>query len=112
VLSGDPNRINFNGLGPGCQADDKFEIAARVAWSGAGIKLATDNPSSPSIRAASCPVWDEPQFRARAKAFEKEFARHETEEQIVRHILQARRRNAATLQRLVAPRQVNSARLY
>jgi hypothetical protein len=32
---------------------------------------------------------DEPRFRARAKAFEEEFARHETEDEIVRHILQA-----------------------
>ena len=28
------------------QADDKVEIAARVAWSGAGINLATDHPTS------------------------------------------------------------------
>ena len=38
------------------QADDKVEIAARVAWSGAGINLATDDPTSPrsARRPAGC----------------------------------------------------------
>jgi UDP:flavonoid glycosyltransferase YjiC (YdhE family) len=78
------------------QADDKVEIAARVEWSGAGINLATDQPTGEAIRTAARRVLGEPQFRARAKEFAEEFARHDTEGEIVRHILEACRRNAAT----------------
>src|SRR5260370_33713603 len=79
------------------QADDKVEIAARVAWSGAGINLATDHPTREAIRVAARRVLSEPQFLARASRFAEEFARHDTEAEIVRHILQACHRNAAAL---------------
>jgi UDP:flavonoid glycosyltransferase YjiC (YdhE family) len=74
---------------------DKIEIAARVGWSGAGINLATDHPTSEAIRAAARRVLSEPQFRAQAARFAEEFARHDTEAEIVRHILEACHRNAA-----------------
>jgi UDP:flavonoid glycosyltransferase YjiC (YdhE family) len=80
------------------QADGKIEIAARVAWSGAGINLATDHPTREAIRAAARLVLSEPQFRARGASFAEEFARHDTEAEIVRHILAACHRNAAARQ--------------
>jgi hypothetical protein len=40
----------------------------------------------------------EPQFRARAASFAEEFARHDTEAEIVRHVLAACHRNAAARQ--------------
>jgi UDP:flavonoid glycosyltransferase YjiC (YdhE family) len=56
------------------QSDDKVEIAAARR------------------------VLSEPQFRARAASFAEEFARHDTEAEIVRHILAACHRNAAARQ--------------
>jgi UDP:flavonoid glycosyltransferase YjiC (YdhE family) len=69
------------------QADDKIEIAARVEWSGAGINLATDHPTGEAIRAAARRVLSEAHFRARAASFVEEFAQHDTQAEIVRHIL-------------------------
>ncbi|WP_157674323.1 glycosyltransferase [Agrococcus carbonis] len=53
---------------------DKPEIAARVAWSGAGIDLRTRQPRPIRVRNAVREVLREPSFRERARAISDEFA--------------------------------------
>ncbi|HEX6673972.1 MAG TPA: nucleotide disphospho-sugar-binding domain-containing protein [Actinomycetes bacterium] len=57
--------------------EDKPEVAARVAWSGAGINLKTDRPTPARIRAAVREVLDTPSYATRARALEDEFARYD-----------------------------------
>ena len=64
--------------------EDKPEVAARVAWSGAGIDLHTDRPTQTALAEAIKAVMQEPQYRANAGALAKEFARHETRVETVR----------------------------
>lgn len=52
---------------------DKPEIAARVAWSGAGLDLRTGHPRPIRVRNAVRRVIGESQFRARAKEIAAEF---------------------------------------
>lgn len=53
---------------------DKPEIAARVAWSGAGLDLRTGKPSIAAIRAAYDRVVADPGFRSRARRLAAELA--------------------------------------
>lgn len=57
--------------------EDKPEIAARVAWSGAGVNLKTGDPSAEQIRDAVRRVRAEPAFAARAQALAAEYAAHD-----------------------------------
>lgn len=45
---------------------DKPEVAARVAWSGAGVNLRTGTPSARAVAGAVTRVQEEPSFRAAA----------------------------------------------
>jgi UDP:flavonoid glycosyltransferase YjiC (YdhE family) len=47
-------------------SEEKPEIAARVAWAGAGINLGTGRPSASQIREAVRAVLTKPQYRKRA----------------------------------------------
>jgi UDP:flavonoid glycosyltransferase YjiC (YdhE family) len=49
-------------------SEDKQEVNARVAWSGAGVSLRTDRPRPERIEAAVRKVLTEPSHRARAQA--------------------------------------------
>jgi UDP:flavonoid glycosyltransferase YjiC (YdhE family) len=75
-------------------AADKTEIATRIAWSGAGINLATDNPDAGSIRAAVRRIFTEPAFRAWATRFAAEFAEYDTEAEILNRIVEVTDRKA------------------
>ena len=55
-------------------SEDKPEIAARVAWSGAGIDLRTGRPSARELRRAVRRVREEATFRARARALARAMA--------------------------------------
>ena len=57
-------------------SEEKPEIAARVAWVGAGIDLRTRRPSPARIRAAVRAVLATPGYRARAAALREEMARY------------------------------------
>ena len=57
--------------------EDKPDIAARVAWSGAGINLRTGRPSPAKVRAAVLRALNEPSFRERARALQGEMARYD-----------------------------------
>lgn len=53
--------------------EDKLEVAARVAWSGAGINLRRGRPAAAAIRAAVQEVRRDPRYRQRAQALRSEF---------------------------------------
>lgn len=57
--------------------EEKPLVAARVAWSGAGIDLQTGKPSSEQIRAAVLRVLSEPTFKLRARELEASFRRYD-----------------------------------
>ena len=44
--------------------EDKPEVGARVAWSGVGRRIRTENPKPAALRAAIHDVLDRPQYRA------------------------------------------------
>ncbi len=53
--------------------EDKADVNARVAWSGVGIDLATNNPTPQALREAVRTVLDKPDYRSRASAMANEF---------------------------------------
>jgi UDP:flavonoid glycosyltransferase YjiC (YdhE family) len=57
--------------------EDKPEVAARVAWSGAGINLKTAAPAPASVRAAVRALLDDRRYRAAAQALQAEYARYD-----------------------------------
>ena len=68
--------------------EDKADVNARVAWSGVGINLATNEPVPPALRVAVRTVLDTPHFRARAAAIAEEFRAINTRSEILRTIEQ------------------------
>jgi UDP:flavonoid glycosyltransferase YjiC (YdhE family) len=67
-----------NGVPLVCAGDseDKPEVSARVAWSGAGIDLRTATPSPSELRTAVRAVHDTPSYRANARRIAADFATH------------------------------------
>ena len=63
--------------------EDKADVNARVAWSGVGIDLATNEPSSEVLRSAVRTVLDQPAYRLRAKQMADEFAAVDTRAKIL-----------------------------
>jgi MGT family glycosyltransferase len=55
------------------QTEDKPEIAARVAWTGTGVYLRTDDPTVHQVRNAVEHILSEPNYRARARKMALEF---------------------------------------
>ncbi|GAA1853256.1 glycosyltransferase [Asanoa iriomotensis] len=47
--------------------EDKVEVSARVAWSGVGVNLKTDNPTSAAVGAAVRTVLTHPDYRKSAE---------------------------------------------
>ncbi len=64
--------------------EDKAEVAARVAASGVGIDLHTDDPTPEAIRASVDAVLTQPSYRERAGALAAAFAAHDTPSEILR----------------------------
>jgi UDP:flavonoid glycosyltransferase YjiC (YdhE family) len=60
------------------QTEDKADVNARVAWSGVGIDLATNEPSHEALRSAVRAVLDRPDYRLRAEQMADEFAAMDT----------------------------------
>lgn len=56
--------------------EDKLEVSARVAWSGAGINLKTDTPSPEQVRVAVRKILCDGRYRERAQALKHEYARY------------------------------------
>jgi len=64
--------------------EDKADVNARVAWSGVGINLATNEPTPQALRAAVRTVLDAPNYRSRASLMAREFEAIDTRSEIVR----------------------------
>ena len=64
--------------------EDKADVNARVAWSGVGINLATNEPSEEALRRAVRTVLDQPGYRLRARQMADEFAAIDTRSEILR----------------------------
>ena len=64
-------------LAVGGVTEDKPEVSARVAWSGAGINFKTATPTPAQVRSAVRQLLDEPRFRQRAQALKAEYARYD-----------------------------------
>jgi UDP:flavonoid glycosyltransferase YjiC (YdhE family) len=74
--------------------EDKADVNARVAWSGIGIDLATNEPTPPTPRAlreAIRTVLDKPSHRLRASLMADEFAGIDTRSEIFRIVGQVSR---------------------
>jgi UDP:flavonoid glycosyltransferase YjiC (YdhE family) len=63
--------------------EDKADVNARVAWSGVGLNLATNEPTQEALRAAVRTVLDRPAYRMRASQMADEFARIDTRSEIL-----------------------------
>jgi UDP:flavonoid glycosyltransferase YjiC (YdhE family) len=63
--------------------EDKADVNARVAWSGVGVNLATNEPTPEALRAAARTVIDRPAYRMRASQMAGEFARIDTRSEIL-----------------------------
>ncbi len=74
--------------------EEKPEIAARVAWSGAGINLKTKTPTPEQLRAAVRELLTNQRYRQNARRIQADYARHNAPEEA-----------AALLERLVATGQ-------
>jgi MGT family glycosyltransferase len=68
--------------------EDKADVNARVAWSGVGVNLATNEPTQEALRAAVRTVLDRPAYRMRASQMADEFARIDTRSEILSIIKQ------------------------
>jgi UDP:flavonoid glycosyltransferase YjiC (YdhE family) len=64
--------------------EDKADVSARIAWSGVGVNLATNTPSSDALRRAVRAVLDQPEYRQRARQMAEEFAKIDTKSEILR----------------------------
>jgi len=69
--------------------EDKADVNARVAWSGVGINLATNNPTPQALRDAVRAVLDKPNYRSRASLMADEFSRIDTRTEILRIVSEA-----------------------
>jgi UDP:flavonoid glycosyltransferase YjiC (YdhE family) len=58
-------------------SEDKLDVTARVAWSGAGINLKTAAPTAAQVRQAVRTVLADPRYRQRAQALQAEYARYD-----------------------------------
>ena len=63
--------------------EDKPDVGARVAWSGAGIDLQAVRPKTEALRAAVRSVLDDPSYGLRAEALATEFAAVDTTAEIL-----------------------------
>jgi UDP:flavonoid glycosyltransferase YjiC (YdhE family) len=64
--------------------EDKADVNARVAWSGVGIDLATNEPTPQALRDAIRTVLEKPNYRSRASLMADEFAEIDTRSEILR----------------------------
>jgi MGT family glycosyltransferase len=76
--------------------EDKPEVAARVAWSGAGINLKTATPTGDMLRNAVRKILVEPGFRFHAKRLATEYAQYD-----------ALKRGVDAIERLIGAAQSN-----
>jgi UDP:flavonoid glycosyltransferase YjiC (YdhE family) len=94
-------------------SEDKPEIAARVAWSGAGINLRTKAPSPGQVRAAVQNVLGNPRYRRNAQRIQADYARHNASEEAATLLERLAATGQPVLREAVpAPRQSRPVELY
>src|SRR5258706_8945499 len=71
--------------------EDKADVNVRIAWSGAGINLQTNNPAPDAIRSAVRTALDSPDCRRNAQRLAAEFATYDARAETLR-LLQQRAR--------------------
>ena len=59
------------------ETEDKAFVAARVAWSGAGVNLGTSRPTPEQVRDAVREVLNGSSYRAKARALQSNFTRYD-----------------------------------
>jgi UDP:flavonoid glycosyltransferase YjiC (YdhE family) len=79
--------------------EDKADVNARVAWSGVGIDLRTNEPTPQALRTAIRTVLDKPNCRLQALLMADEFGEIDTRSEILRIISQVSRRSKADVLR-------------
>lgn len=67
-------------------SEDKPEVAARVAWSGAGVDLRTGTPDLAAVRSAVRTVLADPLYRVNARRLAADIAGHDALAEITRHL--------------------------
>jgi MGT family glycosyltransferase len=82
--------------------EDKADVNARIAWSGVGINLATNQPDPKAVRAAVRAVLEQPSYRMRAASMADEFDKRDTRALIVRVINEAAKGKKAPSRRKAA----------
>jgi len=68
--------------------EDKADVNARIAWSGAGIDLKTNNPTPDAIRTAVRTALDTPDCRRHAQRLAAEFATFDSKAETLRLLRQ------------------------
>jgi UDP:flavonoid glycosyltransferase YjiC (YdhE family) len=68
------------------KGEDKPEVAARITWTGAGIDLATDTPTSEQIRDAVDQILTKPEYRACAQKLGQQFASYDSTARLLRSV--------------------------
>lgn len=58
------------------RTEEKPEVCARIAWSGAGINLKTNRPRPEQVRTAVREILANPRYRCNAERIGADFARH------------------------------------
>jgi UDP:flavonoid glycosyltransferase YjiC (YdhE family) len=76
------------------ETEDKRDVAARVAWSGAGINLRTGTPTPEALATAVKTVLDDPSYRMAAQRLAREFAQYSALPAIERELETATARRA------------------
>jgi MGT family glycosyltransferase len=71
--------------------EDKPDVNARIAWSGVGINLGTNEPTQQALRDAVRAMLQEPKYRSRAATMADEFSKIDTRSEILRIVKQATR---------------------
>jgi UDP:flavonoid glycosyltransferase YjiC (YdhE family) len=70
------------------RTEDKPEISARIAWSGAGIDLATERPEPSALREAVRCLLDGDAHRQQARRLAEDFAGIDTRREILRLLVE------------------------
>jgi UDP:flavonoid glycosyltransferase YjiC (YdhE family) len=73
--------------------EDKADVNARVAWSGVGIDLASNEPTPQALREAVRAVLDKPDYRRRAASMADEFGAIDTRSAVLRIFSELSRRS-------------------
>jgi MGT family glycosyltransferase len=68
--------------------EDKADVNARVAWSGVGINLATNDPTPQALREAVHAVLENPNYRSRVSSMAEEYGRIDTRSELIRILRQ------------------------